>query len=205
MQRVSLDKKELGASPAFFTGGYWPRVWARCIDIPLAWLIASTFWWMLPSVPMAFSGMTGILVSTIFGAISLSVFVIGYDTIWVATTGTTPGKALLGLRVRSIEGGGMLPIHAALSRAFWHMTHGLFLMLFFPYIQIAIALRARKNWTGVMTWDVHGHSIIQQKPIGIVRHTIAILVAVSLMFSMFALQQLAKDLAKEEMSRSVIK
>src|SRR5690606_4346985 len=80
---------------------FWPRAAARTIDLCLVLFLASMlaptdFRPDIPSQPTA-----QFLLGKFFWLVWLSIFVIGYDVLFLSTGGRTPGKWFLGLEVIS--------------------------------------------------------------------------------------------------------
>lgn len=109
-----------------------------------------------------------------FGVFALAV---AYDTILLPTWGTTPGKALAGLRVRRADGR-KLTFQEALRRSIFLQVYGMALNLlvvtFFCHWKAYDMLERR----GYTYWDAFARHQVLQEEIGIRRKVLAVLVAV---------------------------
>lgn len=97
--------------------------------------------------------------------------------------GTTPGKALFGVRVRTHEGE-MLPVGTALGRSFYVYVLGVGFYQF-PFIAIAMAFSFfRLSAAGQCLWDQHLRTRIETTPLSVAR----IMLAIGAFFALFLFQ-----------------
>jgi hypothetical protein len=125
-----------------------------------------------------------------------------YDTVLIAGMGTTAGKMLLGLRVLSIEHR-RLDLQASFSRARSHLAGGLYLLLFFPLLQIFGAVDARRpEWTGFTKWDGASRSYVACREIGSLRKWSAYILSAILILSLAVGQRVAKEYTRDQIRDS---
>jgi len=181
---------------------YWHRVWARALDLMLVAVIASTLGEFLPSPQFVVSGVMGLLLDRIVAVLVYCAVVVAYDWVLLPKFGTSPGKALFGLSVRTPEGL-LIARRAAYQRA-WHMLkNGLYFMVMFPYLQLVSVFIHAKSET--LPWDFTGRAVVYQRPIGEFRRFFGILLAVVLVAGMAVLQQALKAETKREAHDLTIK
>ena len=182
---------------------YWPRFWARCIDLFLVMLIANIISIFIPDLPIP-PGMGAILLNAIFSMIFFSVVVVLYDKLLIQKFGTTPGKAAFGLHVRSLKDGGLLTPSQAQGRAFIHLKSGLYFMFYFPAIQFIGATLAWRKRNEPMLWDREANSVVLQKPIGQFRYLSFALIALVLILTVITTTMAFKQMRKNEIRHSVV-
>ncbi len=96
------------------------------------------------------------------------------EAILVHLLGTTPGKALFGIRVKSSEGG-RVPLTLSLARSFYVYVMGVGFYQF-PFILIGMVFSFfRLTTTGQCLWDQHLRTKVEQTPLGAGRIVLAIL------------------------------
>jgi hypothetical protein len=90
------------------------------------------------------------------------------ETVLIHLFGTTPGKALFGIKVRSKEGG-PLTMLTSLGRSFYVYVMGVG-FLQFPFILIGMVFSYfRIQATGESFWDQHLKIKVETTPLGVVR------------------------------------
>lgn len=181
---------------------YWRRLWARGIDLFLIYFIFNIVGIFIPEdVSSPYSILVGVLIS----AVILSLLVLVYDTLFIAQFGTTPGKRLLGLRVLSVDHV-KLDLKLSFARAKAELFSGLYLFLFFPYLQIHAAWKARRpSWTGLTSWDAAGRSYVQCYEIGPFRKWFSYILSAVLILSIVVASKIAKEITKDQVHDSVIR
>lgn len=101
------------------------------------------------------------------------------EAVLIHLIGTTPGKALFGLKVRA-DDGGPVPMLASLGRSFYVYVMGVGFYQF-PFILIGMIFSFfRIQSTGKCLWDQHLKIRVENPPLGVVRIMLAI-------FAFFAL------------------
>jgi uncharacterized RDD family membrane protein YckC len=135
----------------------WVRYWARIIDVMLfAFLAGSVLGVVYPSALEISDALLGI------------VFVFAYvfvEPCMLSSWGTTPGKALLNVRLRKLDG--TKPGYSdALSRAFNVWIRGLALGI--PIIDLFTLISAylRLSRHGLTSWDKDGNFRVSHKVVG---------------------------------------
>lgn len=182
---------------------YWPRFWARCIDLFLVMVIANIISIFIPDLPIP-PGMGAILIDAIIWMILLSIVIVAYDKFLIQKYGTTLGKAAFGLQVRSLKDHGLLTSSQAQGRAFSHLKSGLYFMIYFPVLQFIGATIAWRKHNEPMPWDREANSAVVQKSIGQIRYFSFALIALVLIFSVIATNIIFKQMRKNEMRQSVV-
>lgn len=146
----------------------WVRYAARTLDL---WLFALVFGFVLgvfaPSVLAYGDVVLGLPVMFVY------LFV---EPMLLATWGTTPGKALLRVRLREANGEKLVYIEA-LNRCFAVWFRGLGMGL--PIVSLITQIVAYRNLVqnGETTWDADGELVVSHEPVGAVRTMIAILLS----------------------------
>lgn len=144
----------------------WVRLWARMIDYLLFSFCLGFFFGIVypPALEMP---------NWLFGSLAL----LGESLVepcLFAAFGTTPGKALLRVRVRR-PGGGKLSFGDALGRSLrvWLCGMGLGLPLVSLFTQLAAYNRLTSD--GLTSWDGKGGFVVSHRIIGVWRTLLAIL------------------------------
>ncbi len=102
------------------------------------------------------------------------------ETVLIHLFGTTPGKALFGLKVRSLTGG-PLSMLTSLGRSFYVYVMGVG-FLQFPFILIGMVFSYfRIQATGESFWDQHLKIKVETSPLGVVRIAFAVFAFVALL------------------------
>ncbi|UUZ67313.1 RDD family protein [Polaromonas sp. P2-4] len=192
------------SSPLIAT--FWPRFWARCIDLPLIWVFVSVVGIFGPNIRDLIPGGIGVAIDLIFWMTVLCIAVLLYDTIWIAMLGATPGKALFGLKVQSVD------LRApttdeAFRRARSHLSSGLYFTIFFPVIQSlsAFNLWRNRNVSTSTVWDLRSRTFVQQLPIGYFRYLVAAMIAIVCISTMTIAHKMTKEITKSELRSLPIK
>lgn len=162
-----VDKGQAKAHKAQVKAQTWNRYWARLIDFCAicfcgGFIIAILF----PS---------GIAMSdALFGVIMLFVYVF-IEAAMLSSWGTTPGKALLRIRLRKDDGSKLL-YGEALNRSFkvWLKGEGFGIPLINFITNIIAYKRLMKN--GITSWDEEGGFTVSHKKVGFFRNLVAILI-----------------------------
>lgn len=197
----STNPREVVRAEQLLQATFWIRVWARALDVMLAMFIAITLAVFIPSPQIFFKGTAGIFVDRLFGVFVYCVVVLGYDWTLLSRFGTSPGKALFGLSVRTPEGLLLTP-KAAYTRSMSMLARGLWFMLFFPWAQIASAFALSRKQS--MPWDLIGGGVVYQQPVGSFRRTFGIFLAVVLLAGMALTQEVLKGQTRQEIREKVI-
>lgn len=139
----------------------WPRFWARFIDNSIFFVLIA------PIV----ANLEGLAIAIVPLALWCPV-----EAVLLSTWGTTPGKALLRVQLRS-EDGQRLGFRRALQRAgdVWLRGYGLGLLAPITLI-IAYVRFGSRGHTG---WDAKCRTVVRQGDIGIGRIVAAILVLIA--------------------------
>lgn len=183
---------------------FWPRLWARCVDLTLCWFAGSVVAAFLPDIRSTFSGMGGILADLLVGMVFICGAVFFYESFFLSRFGATPGKMMFGISVSSIDGG--LPSADASKRRAWvFLKSGLYLCFYVPVLQILGAIAAWRRRDGSQPWDWAARTFTGQKPIGFARFAVAALLAFCMFAFMVGASKMAKEVTKEEMRRSVLR
>ncbi len=142
----------------------WVRLWARLVDLALfgalvRYLVEVALW-----RPQA-AGELAIGLATVMGWLVI-------EAVALAAVGTTPGKALLKVKVRRRDGR-LLDFPGSLNRAFDVWLKGLGMGL--PVVVIVTELLAyrRLTRTGVTSWDESGDVLVSHGRIGPARIALA--------------------------------
>ena len=161
--RVRADPDAAGNGPQVRP---WIRYWARAVDTSLlgagAVYLFSTAW------PEGLVYFPYILVGSMI-----------LHPIQVSMLGTTFGKALFGISLRT-EQGEIPSLGQAASREFSVLVRGLGLnLLVLPLITMIVAYRRLKA-EGVTSWDRDNLILVRHKPVGLVRWCVWLLVLYAL-------------------------
>jgi len=146
--------------------GFATRVGARIVDFSIVVVLSagvSASGW---KAMLGGNSLIGLLFLALCGAAVLSAIFLLYESLFVATCSATPGKALFGLHLGTINGQ-PLAGSQALQRAFDLLWAGMYFMLFFPYLQLFsawCAFRCVSRGTELY-WERLGRSRVFQRPI----------------------------------------
>jgi uncharacterized RDD family membrane protein YckC len=167
----------------------WPRLWARQIDFAICWAIA--YGLAIPiGAALALTGATKSLATAsiflwlafviVFALLLISLVLIGYETLFLAAFGTTPGKAALGLRVEMLSGG-RISFECALRRSLRVWWHGSAAYLAFPVVTAFAWWRSRRQLrgTGTTPWDASSLTRVAGGPVPLWRATLAGMIAIT--------------------------
>lgn len=190
-------------APSVSIASFWPRLWARCVDLTLCWFVGSLAAVVLPDLRSMLPGMTGIMADLITGMAFICAAVFLYEWLFVCRLGATPGKMLFGISVSSVDGG--LPSSDASKRRAWvFLKSGLYLCFYVPVLQILGAVMAWRRRDAAQPWDMAARTFTGQKPIGLARLISAALLAFCMFSLMVGVSKVAKEVTKEEVRRSVL-
>lgn len=174
---------------AYSKATYWPRFWARCIDMPLIWVLGSMIASLAPNFRKLFPTTTGILIDLIVGLAFVCATFLVYETLCISQFGRTLGKLIFGLRVRNTDG--HLPTwREAWQRSLEFLESGVYFMLFFPWLQMVGATLAWKRKQQRMVWDVLSKTHVEQHKINIIRYAVSAIIAI-LLISMMGVAEIA--------------
>jgi len=182
---------------------YWPRFWARCIDLFLVMVIANIISIFIPDLQIP-PGMGVILIDAIIWMILLAIVIVAYDKLLIQKYGATLGKAAFGLQVRSLKDGGLLTSSQAKGRAFSHLKSGLYFMIYFPVLQFIAAINAWRKRDEPMPWDREANSVVLQKSISQFRYLSFALIALVLILTVITVTMAFKQMRKNEMLHTVV-
>lgn len=142
----------------------WVRYWARTID-----LMISIFVFGLVA-SLAFPAVLEID-DRVFGYAFLAAYTI-IESVMLSTFGTTPGKALLNIRLRK-RGGGRLSLLEAFVRSVSVTVYGMGVGI--PVITLATHFVAYRTLirTGSTSWDRAGGYSVSHETVGLLRSVVA--------------------------------
>lgn len=155
----------------------WIRYWARFIDI-------STFAFAVGVVEELFA-LPVFEIPEPFLSLSLLFAYIFFEPILLSSWGTTFGKALLNIRLRTAAGK-KLSYGEALERNFSIWVRGLGLGI--PLVSLFTLVNAYQKLTSnqITSWDKDGGYTVQHRPIGTARVIILVFVLVLIALAIFA-------------------
>ena len=151
----------------------WVRYWARVIDNLLFALLIGLILGIVYPASLEIN-------DTLLGFILLFIYVF-FEPIMLTSWGTTPGKALLRVKLRKSTGD--KPTYAeALNRSFSVWLRGLGLGI--PIVSLITLITAYNNLTknGITTWDKEGDFNVSHRKIGAIRVIIIILFLICSLF-----------------------
>jgi uncharacterized RDD family membrane protein YckC len=182
---------------------YWPRFWARCLDLPLCWVLGGIPGALIPDIRSAIGGPFGIVLDALAGMVVICLAIFCYEAFFVSRFGATPGKMLFGLRVRSVENRD--PTWAESRMRGWsYLKSGLYFTFFLPVIQILGAVMAWRRRDESQPWDMAGRTHVVRKPIGVLRFAFAVILSFLLVSGMVVSHKMLKEGTKEDIRRSVL-
>lgn len=156
----------------------WVRFWGRMVDFflfsSLARIVLTLIYAPALEIPDA-----------LFGIILLFAYAF-VESAMLAAWGTTPGKAILKIRLRNGEGS-KLSYADALSRAFkvWFRGEGMGIPIVTLITQISAYIRLTRQ--GITSWDEEGSFKVTHRTIGPWRTTIVVLIMLG-MFILMAIE-----------------
>jgi len=159
----------------------WDRFWARCIDLPIHYLILFLIL-ILPGISSCITDLTPIAYSSkkvlIAAWAIISVEFILYESIFLSTLGATPGKILFRIKVTGNDGR-KLSFTASLTRALYVYCFGHYLFVFQEIFIIAYIFSGRYfKKAGTFKWDKACNSVVSQELLNPLRKTFLILLAI---------------------------
>ncbi|HBO3135825.1 TPA: RDD family protein [Pseudomonas aeruginosa] len=180
---------------------FWPRLWARCIDLTLCWFLGSLAASFPPDLRSAFPGIGGVIADLLVGMAFICGAVFIYEWQFVWRLGGTPGKLLFGISVSSIDGG-RPSSDAARVRAWIFLKSGLYFCFYIPILQILGAISAWRRKEGTQPWDMAARTFTGQRPIGSARYFCIVFLAVCMIALMVGISKAAKEITMEDIRRS---
>lgn len=160
----------------------WRRFFARCLDATFAaYLIGIVGAVVFFSAAAAFSFSASPLLLAILLFPLLLLFAVLFllvEAFCLSRFGTTPGKALYGISVRSLEGR-RLTFKRALWRAFAVLVRGQGLWLPFVSLVTAIVAYITLKRDGQTTWDRDGDIVVRHRPFSVLRIVVLIVIWLS--------------------------
>lgn len=174
----------------------WRRFWARLIDFSFVITITSAItnvsflllYMQIPKYPMSVFILLSIVIYTVFNV--LGVFI--YDNFCLIVFGNTPGKAIHGIRLRTIDG--KKPNAKMIILRTWEMIKGMFLFIGFPLITIFIAksnFKGASKGNGQTDWDIDTGIITEIKRTKLPRRFFGFLISnISLLIGQIAMYAL---------------
>jgi len=187
------------AGNIYYEATYWPRFWARCIDMSLIWVLGSMIASVAPDFRTLLPTTTGILIGLIVGLAFICATLLAYETLCISKFGSTIGKLIFGLRVRN-EDGHLPTWKEAWRRSLGFLESGLYFMLFFPWLQIVGATLAWKRRQKSMVWDVLSKTHVEQHKINIIRYAISAIIAILLISMMGVAELVLKGDTKQSLN-----
>ena len=125
------------------------------------------------------------------------IFLVGSEAMFIARTGTTPGKKFLGIHIVGKQTC-IIPFQIALYRTFWAYVKGLWLGL--PVIMFIPAWFSKRRYikTGTTIWDEAAQTEIIMSPSNFFRRVMFVIVFILIMFLIgnYSLLQQAVQQAK---------
>lgn len=192
------DQKKLLA------GGFWDRFFARCIDLPIAVIVAAVISIFIPEFPEHGHLMPiWIILNMAIGLVILCIVMVLWDSFWVSRYGATPGKMLFGLIIRD-KNGEVPSWKIAKTRATAFLGQGLYYTIFFPLLQILGLISAWRRRNDAQPWDKVLGTQVLQSSIGVTHRLIVRAIAVVLILSTFLAMQIFKQVYKQEIRNQII-
>lgn len=205
--RAIADQRNISPAPcseslALSDAGYWPRLWARCFDLPFAWIFGSVIGAFLPDFRSMIQGVGGIVADTFIGMVFICLAIFVYEVFFLTQFGATPGKMIFGLTVRSVDY--RLPnLEEAKKRAWIYLRSGLYFTLFMPYMQFLSAYYAWKRKDQAQPWEMAAKTVTLQKPLGTLHFYVGVFVAFCLFSLAFGTHHLLKEQTKNEVRQTI--
>lgn len=179
----------------------WDRAFARCIDLAPALIVGSLLAEILPNPSLFINGVPGFFGDRIFWVLLNCLAIVGYDTLLLSTWGTTIGKSLFGIFIRTPEGA-KLTAKKAYERSIQVAVKGLWLMLFFPWIQVAVGYSyIQKKST---PWDFTGRGWTYQNSIGKTRRVLSATVGITFILVVLITQKILKESARGDLLQLIL-
>jgi len=153
----------------------WVRYWARMVDFFLFCFLAG--------IVLAFVYAPALeMPDVLFGIVLLFAYVF-VEPAMLAAWGTTPGKAILNVRLRNGDGS-KLSYADALNRAFkvWFRGEGIGIPIVVLFTQISAYKRLTKQ--GITSWDEEGAFKVTHRTIGAWRTIVVVLIMLGMFFLM---------------------
>ncbi|HNT66896.1 MAG TPA: TIR domain-containing protein [bacterium] len=155
----------------------WVRYWARTLDLLFTAIILSIIVLILYEPVLE---KTPDIVLTIASVLLL----IGAETFMLSSWGTTPGKTLLNVRVRTSEGT-KLTLKESFKRSLGAALQGYGLGIPIVSLITQITSYSRLKERGRTAWDEKGNFVVSHRIVGIGRILVIVLIFVVFLFFMF--------------------
>lgn len=157
--------------------GPWSRYFARILDLALGVFIVGVAMAALDFDP--FAGIRPPRLADFLSSLAVTPLALAIDAVVMAAIGTTPGKALFGIRVRAM-GGSKLSFGQAILRNLGMWFFGLGLGI--PIVTVVtLIVSARKLWKGdVVAWDDFGGIEVTQDGVGGLRIAFGIVLSLGI-------------------------
>lgn len=164
-------------APAHTPAGAWSRYFARILDLALEIFIVGFTMAALDVDP--FAGIGPPRLADFLSGLVVTPLALLIDAAVMAAVGTTPGKAIFGIRVRA-PGGGKLSFGQAILRNLGMWFFGLGLGL--PIVTVVtMIVSARKLWSaGDLAWDDFGGFEVTQDGVGNLRIALGIVLSLGI-------------------------
>ncbi|PKM31602.1 MAG: hypothetical protein CVV07_00360 [Gammaproteobacteria bacterium HGW-Gammaproteobacteria-11] len=183
---------------------YWPRAFARCIDLSLCIIADSLIYFALPfslEDPQSVADLF-ILYGASFFSLCATIFI--YEYILVVFFGKTLGKLMFGLSVKCSDLS--LPSKAsARLRAWVFIRSGLYFCLAFPFFQFASAFIAWRRGDDKQPWDMSAKTRVYQSPVGFARIVFSVITAILIFLLVVTASRIANEQNKEKLQGLVEK
>lgn len=199
---------EVTPTQKFFLAAHpqaWRRFWARMIDVGFArialeicaLLFIATSGLGPPYKSQPFLAYIGTFVGWVC-------FLILYEGLLLSGTSTTIGKWLFRIRISKIDGT-PLSFRDAVKRANGAVGSGLFYLIFFPAptlgaIYLAYGKLLKTNST---EWDAATASVVTCRRVSVLRYSVGIALAISILFGYFVMHELVKKEARSDMIQQI--
>jgi uncharacterized RDD family membrane protein YckC len=161
----------------------WIRLWARlldtwCVTLVVGFFLGGLLGSICPAI-VEWHERFGYFIDVGFGMVLLFVYCL-VESIFFSVFGTTPGKALLGVEVRT-ESGNLLSFDEAMKRSLmvWFYGWG---VVPIGIVQLVTFVTAYDNLkrSKITTWDRLGHFDVSYRQIGVLKGIFAIAIIVGL-------------------------
>lgn len=197
---INSDATTIGESSiGLVKAGFWPRFYARCIDLPIALVAVAVISIFVPEFPE--NGdyfFLSFILNMLINLVILGFTIIFLDAFWISRCGATPGKMLMGLVV--MDKNGERPSRAtAKARAISFLGGGLYYMLLFPVFQVVGAISAWKKRNDIQPWDGVIGTQVLQKPINKLQTIAVSIIGIMLILTTVIFIQASKQVYQQQM------
>ena len=184
----------------------WPRLWARQIDFALCVAIALGLAFLVGATHLLATAniFVQLGIETLLGTLLIFLVLIGYETLFLTTFGTTLGKAVLGLRVEP-QSGTKIEFQRALRRSLGVLWLGCWAYVGFPVVTFIAWNWSRRclRKTGSTPWDDSCNTRIAGGPVPLWRATLAGVIAIIAFTSVFVYNAMEWQEMKREAHDSI--